>query len=371
MFVPIMEKRLDSIDALRGFDMFFIMGLTPLISLICGLFPGGENFWIAKQMEHVAWHGLTQHDTIFPLFLFISGMTFPFSLSRKKEKGISNGKIWLDVFRRALVLVFLGLVYGGLFRLDFAHQRIPSVLGRIGLAWLGAAIIWMTVKKTGWRVGIAAALLIGYWVLHLFVAPDAPAGADPCSKEGSMACYIDRVIMPNHLFSKGVYDPEGLAGTIPAIVTALLGMFTGSFVRKKEYSGGKKTLWMLVGAAVLLGLGLLWSTVFPLNKKLWTSSFVLVVGAYSVAFFALFYFIIDVLGWKKWAMPLKVVGLNSITIYLAQRIVSFGGINNFFFKGFSNLFPEPVGRVILAATYVLVCWLFLYFLYKKKIFLKV
>jgi predicted acyltransferase len=269
------------------------------------------------------------------------------------------------------VLVLLGLVYGGLFNLDFANLRFPSVLGRIGLAWLGAAIIWMTVKKTGWRIGIAGALLIGYWVLHLFVAPDAPAGTDPCTKEGSLACYIDRVIMPNHLLSKGVYDPEGLVSTIPAIVTAMLGMFTGSFVKKKEYSKGQKTIWMFIAAAVLLGLGLLWDTVFPINKKLWTSSFVLVVGAYSVAMFALFYLIMDVLGWKKWAKPLKVVGLNSITIYMAQRIISFGGINNFFFKGLASLFPEPVGKVILAATYMLVCWLFLYFLYKKKIFLKV
>ena len=177
--------------------------------------------------------------------------------------------------------------------------------------------------------------------------------------------------MPNHLLSKGVYDPEGLVSTIPAIVTAMLGMFTGSFVKKKEYSKGQKTIWMFIAAAVLLGLGLLWNTVFPINKKLWTSSFVLVVGAYSVAMFALFYLIMDVLGWKKWAKPLKVVGLNSITIYMAQRIISFGGINNFFFKGLASLFPEPVGKVILAATYMLVCWLFLYFLYKKKIFLKV
>ena len=366
-----MKNRLDSIDALRGFDMLFIMGLSPLIVAICALFPGGEDFWIAKQMNHVAWNGLTHHDTIFPLFLFISGMTFPFSLSKKKANGVEKGKIWLDVWRRALMLVLLGLVYGGLFNLDFANLRFPSVLGRIGLAWLGAAIIWMTVKKTGWRIGIAGALLIGYWVLHLFVAPDAPAGTDPCTKEGSLACYIDRVIMPNHLLSKGVYDPEGLVSTIPAIVTAMLGMFTGSFVKKKEYSGGQKTIWMFIAAAVLLGLGLLWNTVFPINKKLWTSSFVLVVGAYSVAMFALFYLIMDVLGWKKWAKPLKVVGLNSITIYMAQRIISFGGINNFFFKGFASLFPEPVGKVILAATYMLVCWLFLYFLYKKKIFLKV
>ncbi len=368
-----MEKRLESLDALRGFDMLFIMGLAGLIYSICCLFPGGSEFWLARQMEHVPWHGLAHHDTIFPLFLFIAGMTFPFSLAKKREKGVSNGKIWLSVIRRGLVLVFLGLVYQNFFQFHFKDLRFPSVLGRIGLAWMFAAMIWLAVKNNTWRAVIAAALLIGYWVLHMFPAPDAPAGADLFSKEGALSIWIDRMVMPGHLLQKGVYDPEGIAGTFPAAVTAMLGMFTGQFVRlpEEKVSGGKKTLCLLGAAAVCLVLGLLWSKVFPINKALWSSSFVLVVAAYSLAMFALFYWLIDVKGWRRWTTFFKVVGMNSITIYMAQRIINFDGIRNFFFGGLAGLVPEPVGNVILAAAYIAVCWLFLYFLYKKNIFLKV
>lgn len=367
------SKRLDSIDALRGFDMIFIMGFSALISNICALFPGGDQSWLAGQMNHVAWNGLAHHDTIFPLFLFISGMTFPFSLGKKLEKGMSMKKVWLDVLRRGLVLVFLGLVYDGFFKLQFATLRWPSVLGRIGLAWMFAAMIYLGVRKVRWRVLIAAVILVGYWVLHMFVAPGAAPGTDPVSIEGSWAAYIDRMLIPNHLYKPGIFDPEGLVSTLPAIVTAMLGMFTGEFIRLPEsrVSGGRKTVLMLIAAVVFLVIGLLWNMVFPINKQLWTSSFVMVLAAWSLGLFSIFYYIMDVRGWKKWAFPFQVIGLNSITIYMAQRIVDFGKINSFFFKGFADLFPESVGAVVLSLTYVCVCWLFLYFLYKKKVFLKV
>ena len=366
-------KRLDSIDALRGFDMLFIMGLTPLIIHLCGLFPGGDGCWLARQMSHVSWNGLSHHDTIFPLFLFISGMTFPFSLAKKQEKGLPVQRVWYDVIRRGLVLVLLGLVYNGLFDLKLANLRWPSVLARIGLAWMFAAMIYLCVKKVSWRVAIAAVILVGYWILHLFVAPDAAPVTDPVTSEGSLAAYIDRILIPNHLYYKGEFDPEGLVSTLPAIVTAMLGMFTGEFIRLPEsrVSGSRKTLYMFGAAVVFLAIGLAWNEVFPINKKLWTSSFVMVLAAYSLALFALFYYIIDVKGWKKWSFFFRVIGLNSITIYLAQRIISFGGINTFFFKGFSELFPPAVGVVVLNMTYIAVCWLFLYFLYKKKVFFKV
>lgn len=367
------SKRLDSIDALRGFDMLFIMGLATLVVNICSLFPGGDQFWLARQMHHVAWNGLAHHDTIFPLFLFISGMTFPFSLARKQERGLSRGRIWLDVVRRGLVLVLLGLVYSGLFDLKFATLRWPSVLGRIGLAWMFAAMIYLGVKKLSWKAVIAAVILIGYWVLHMFVAPGAAPGTDPVSVEGSWAAYIDRLLIPNHLYIAQTFDPEGIVSTFPAIVTALLGMFTGEFIRLPEsrMSGGRKTVLLLLAAVVSLVIGLLWNKVFPINKQLWTSSFVMVLAAYSLAMFALFYYIMDVRGCKKWAFPLKVVGMNSITIYMAQRIIDFGNINSFFFGGLYHIVPEAWGNVILATGYVLVCWLFLYFLYKKQVFLKV
>lgn len=363
--------RLMSLDALRGFDMMFIMGLAGLIAAICALFPGGEDCALALQMKHVAWHGFRHHDTIFALFLFISGMTFPFSYAKKKSNGLSNGKIVLDILRRMFILVLLGLVYQGLLQFNFSTQRIPSVLGRIGVAWGIAAIIYcFTGPKVQW--GIAVSILVGYFLLlRLTIAPDAPVGADCFSVEGNIAWYVDRVLMPEHIYKKGLGDPEGIIGTIPAVVTALLGMFTGRYVRESSDSGEKKTVKLLVAAAVLLAAGLVWSIWFPINKSMWTSTFVLVAASYSVAMFAIFYYCIDVRGWKKGATFFRVVGMNSITIYLAQAIISFSAISKFFLGGLASISPEPLAAVILKAGYFAACWLFLYFLYKHKVFLKV
>ena len=364
------NQRLDSLDALRGLDMLFIMGLTPLILSVCALFPGGNESWIALQMHHVPWEGLRQHDTIFPIFLFIAGMTFPFSLSAKQEKGFSRGRIWWSVIRRGLMLVFLGLVYQGFFNFQFKTLRYASVLGRIGLAWMFAAMLYLSLKRS-WQGVVALAILVGYWLLLRYVpAPDAPAGAHPFSPEGNLCGYIDRLLLPGRMYRES-FDPEGLLGTLPAIVTAQLGMFTGDFVRESKFSGGKKTLYLLCAGALLIVLGFLWGRVFPINKALWTSSFVVAVGGIAIVAFAVLYYLIDVRGWKKWAFPLQVVGLNSITIYLAQRIIDFQRIGKFFLKGTADLFPEAGGKVVLSLGYLVVCWLFLWLLYRKKVFLKV
>ena len=349
--------RLASLDALRGFDMLFIMGLTPLVVSLCCLFPGGEDSWLAGTMSHVEWHGLSHHDTIFPLFLFIAGISFPFSYAKQVASGVPLRRIYLKIFKRAAVLVFLGVVYNGFFNLDFTHLRIASVLGRIGLAWMFAALLFINFKTKA-RALTAVAILVGYWLLlWLCPAPDAPAGSGPFSFEGNLAGYVDRLFLPGVILS-GTFDPEGILSTLPAVVTAMLGMFTGEFVRipEEKIPGGRKSLYMLLAAAALLAAGLLWSTVFPVNKKLWTSSFVCVVGAYSLGLFSLFYYLTDVRGFRKWTLFFRVVGLNSITIYLAQRIISFDGIQKFFLGGLEGICP---------------CWLFLYFLYRHKVFLKV
>ena len=369
---PVARGRLLSLDTFRGFDMMFIMGFAALVKAVCLLFPGGEGSWLFQQMTHCTWDGLRQHDTIFPTFLFIAGISFPFSYASQLARGATKGQVYAKIFRRALILVLLGLVYNGLFELKFPTLRFPSVLARIGLAWMVAAILQINFKPRT-RAVIAVVLLVGYWLLLKYIpAPDAP-GADPFSREGNLVGYIDRMLMPNHLYQKGLFDPEGLLSLMPAVVTAMLGMFTGEFVRLGEdkVSGSRKTVCMLLAALVLLGVGLLWSRVFPINKALWSSTFVLVVGAYSLGLFAIFYYLIDVKGWKKWTKFFEVIGLNSIAIYMAQRILPFGSVNKFFFNGLAGLCPEPVGKVILAVGYFALCWLFLWFLYRKKIFLKV
>lgn len=367
------SQRLMSLDALRGFDMLFIMGFSGLVMALCSLFPGGTDCWLYATMEHAEWNGLTHHDTIFPLFLFLAGMSFPFSYSKQTASGASRSRIYLKIFKRALTLICLGIVYNGFFKLNFENLRICSVLGRIGLAWMFAAILYMNLKPLT-RGLVCAALLIGYWLLICLVpAPDVP-GADPLTMQGNLVGYIDRLITPGRLiYDGGRFDPEGLLSTIPAIATAMLGIFTGEFVRISEdrISGSRKTACMFGAAAVMLGLGLLWSLVFPINKMLWSSSFVLVVGAYSLAMFSLFYYIIDVRKWQKWTLFFRVIGLNSITIYMAQSIISFSSINRFFLGGLAGMLPENWADLVLRTGYVAVCWLFLYFLYKKNVFLKV
>ena len=365
-------KRLLSLDTLRGFDMIFIMGFASIVTAICALFPNGDSCWLATQMHHASWDGLRHHDTIFPLFLFIAGISYPFSYAKQLSKGATRGQVYTKIFRRGIILFLLGLVYNGVFKLEFSTVRIYSVLARIGFAWMFAALLFINFKPKA-RVIIAAAILIGYWLILKFIpAPDAP-GAGSLTLEGNLVGYIDRTLFPNHIYQKGLFDPEGLLSLLPAIVTAMLGMFTGEFVRMDEekISGPKKSLYMALAAVAMLVVGLLWSLDCPINKKLWSSTFVLVVAAYSLGLFALFYYIIDVRGWKGWTKFFEVVGLNSITIYMAQRIISFSGINRFFLGGLADLCPEPVGNLILNIGYFMISWLFLWFLYKKKVFLKV
>lgn len=366
------NERLTSLDTLRGFDMFFIMGLSGLIVSICALWPNPVTNAIAEQMSHVEWNGLRHHDTIFPLFLFLAGVSFPFSYAKQQAAGTSRKAIYWKIFRRAAVLILLGMVYNGLFRLNFENLRVASVLARIGLAWMGAALLYInfSVKTRAW---IAGAILVVYALLSKFVgAPDVP-GADPLSMEGSLVGYVDRLLLPGRLYVDNNFDPEGLLSAVPAVVTAMLGMFTGELIRmpKEQMTGVRKTVWMLIGAVVLAVVAWAGNYFVPINKMLWSSTFVCAVGSYSLAMMALFYYIIDVRGWTGWTLPFRVVGMNSITIYLAQSIIGFGAIARFFFGGVAGLCSEPWAEVVTDASFVLVCWLFLYFLYRQKIFLKV
>ena len=371
------NDRLLSLDALRGFDMLFIMGLSTFAANLCAAFGAGDC-WLARQMRHVEWHGFAQHDTIFPLFLFIAGLAFPFSCAKMREKGWTSKRIVGKLVYRGFMLVLLGMVYNGLFIKGFGEVRWASVLGRIGLAWMFAAFLYMAFSCRI-RIAIAVGLLVGYWLIMRFVVvPGAPAGADPWSPEWNFAAYVDRMLLPNPPGKTGA-DPEGILSTIPAIATAMLGMFAGEFVKWKGCDGqgvarpigGGKVVAMLAAAVILLVVGLMWSNWVPINKKLWTSTFVLVSGAYSLALFAVFYWIVDVKMWRGWTFPLRIVGMNAITIYLLQRVVDFDSISRFFFGGVAGLLPQDFGAALIASGHLVVCWLVLLFLYWKGVFLKV
>jgi predicted acyltransferase len=364
-------KRLYSLDALRGFDMFWIIGGEGIFIALASLTGWPFLKWWAGQLEHVEWHGFVFYDMIFPLFLFIAGISFPFSLAKRTAANHSRASIYKHVFFRGLILVLLGILYNNGLRFDFGELRYGSVLGRIGLAWMFAALIFMNTKLNS-RILLCAAILLGYWVLMLlFPAPDAGT-ADIFSREGNFASWVDRMLMPGRLYL-GNHDPEGIMSTLPAISTALLGMFTGEFIMSDRLSHKplRKVL-IITGAAVaLMIIGKLWNIVFPINKNLWTSSFVCWAGGLSLLLFALFHLIIDVWKFRKWAFFFVVIGMNPITIYLTERIVNFRAANNFFFKDLAELAPERWTPLIMAVGITAIAWLFLYFLYKKKIFLKV
>lgn len=355
------KQRLLSIDALRGFDMLFIMGFAELIIALCGLLPYEWTGALASQMTHPEWNGFSHHDTIFPLFLFLAGASFPFSLSSQRRKGLANKAIYKKIAMRALTLFCLGLIYNGFMRFDFEGFRIPSVLGRIGIAWAVAAVIYMHTSAK-WRAVSCVGILAGYSLLLC---------AMPLTVDGNIVGYVDSIIMPGHLYLEN-FDPEGLLSTIPAVVTALLGMFAGDIVRSERFNGVLKTRQLLGMGVGLLALGfVIDSDLMPTNKSLWTAPFVCFAGAYSFIMLSIFYYVIDVKGFQRWTFFFKVIGVNSILIYMTQAVVSVGYTNNFLFGGFYSLFGEGTAQALYFVGHIALCWGLLYFCYKKNIFLKV
>ena len=360
--------RLASLDALRGFDMLFIMGGEGLVYAVAKALGHPE---FKASFGHVEWHGLQFMDGIFPLFLFMAGVSFPFSCAKSRERGLGDRTIALKALKRGIVLVLLGLVCNRILDFDFSHLRVWSVLGRIGVAWMIAAWLYLLLgvkARLGVAVGILAAVTFG---TCLITAPGAPMPVDPFSPEGNFGCWLDRTLTGGHIY-RPLYDPEGFAGFFPAIVTAMLGMFAGEIVRRGGTAAtGRKALELLVAGILCFAVGFALSQLFPVNKKLWSPSFVLVLGGISFALLSLFYWIIDVRGWRRWSLFFTVIGMNSITIYMAQRIVNFNNASSFFFKGVASLFPEAWAPVVFQGGYIAVCWLFLYFLHRQRFYLKV
>ena len=367
-----MEKkdRLQSLDAFRGYDMFWIMGGEELVLAIAALL-GYPNF--IKSFGHVPWEGLQFMDTVFPTFLFMAGASFPFSAAKSLERGMTRGQVARRARRRGITLMLLGIVYWGfLKRLDFATCRIPSVLGYIGFGWMCAAWIYLYVKNNWTRLGVMLGILAAVTLFFGFVpAPDAPATAVKFSPEWHFGCWLDRTILGPHSLGK-MFDNEGFGGLFCTIGTAMLGMFAGEIVRRGgNEATGRKALQLLGCAAACLVSGLALSLFYPIVKNLWSPSFVLTVGSYSFAMFALFYWIVDVKKLRKWSFFFQVIGMNSITIYMAQQIVNFNGVSKFFLGGLAGLLSPEWGRLVLCIGYIAACWLFLLFLSRKNVFLKV
>jgi len=367
---PFSSQRLYSLDALRGFDMFWIMGAEEIFHKMSEI--TGTPFWnaLSVQFNHPAWHGFAFYDLIFPLFLFLAGVATPYSIGKQLEKGQSRQSLLFRVIKRGFILVLLGVIYNnGIHIMPFEEIRFASVLGRIGLAYMFANIIYLYTKQRGQIIWFTA-LLLGYWLLLLFgSAPGYLAG--DLSMEGNIVSYLDTLIVPGKLYM-GIHDPEGLVSTIPAISTGLLGIYAGNLLKNTPVDQKTKTaIRLTILGLILIVLAQLFNLVFPINKNLWTSSFVLQCGGISMLLMAAFYYIIDILGYQKWAFFFKVIGMNSILIYMSGSFINWSYTTKAIFGWLGQLVGEPYDSVVLVFCLLAVQWAFLHFLYQKKTFLRV
>jgi predicted acyltransferase len=393
------SQRLISLDALRGFDMFWIVsgegifhGLANGIKENHSLIQNQTDWQIAtsenhsvferglvgisNQLHHSPWNGFTFYDLIFPLFIFISGVSMPYSYQKyfdnKKNGNDASRAIYIALIKRTLILILLGIIVNGLFKWNgYEHTRFASVLARIGLSTFFAALIYLNFslpKQIIWFVSI----LIGYHVLMTFV-PVPNFGAGNFTPEGNLSAYVDRLWLPGKLH-RMVYDPEGLLSTIPSICSAMLGIFVGTYIKSASprFTANKKVLSLLIAGVISILIGLTWSSLFPINKTMWSSSFVFFAGGWSIIIFAVFYYIIDVKAFNKWSLPFVWMGTNSILIYVfAHGLFNFESTAQFIFGGIIRFLPLTWQQAALW-TGVLVIQLFLLkFLYDKKWFLKI
>jgi predicted acyltransferase len=420
-------QRLASVDALRGFDMFWIMGADSLAVALHRLSPSGPTNVLADQLEHADWQGFHFYDLIFPLFIFLAGVSLVFSLS-KTIATAGRAEALKRVFRRGILLFIIGIIYSGGFSSTWPNMRLMGVLNRIALAYLFAGLFFCFFKPRA-LVAICAGLLIGYWALMSFtpirdiqltrasIARLAEQQGDtktaeyfsdrespnPSTVKNSEAWAATKRIFDattNRVtgkFDKGYnlsdhtdfqylpgkkydtfFDPEGFLSTIPAIATCLLGAFAGLLLKNQTIEDKRKVVYLVSAGVAAVLFGWLWNLQFPVIKKIWTSSYVLVAGGYSALLLALFYLIVDVWQKRTWCQPFIWMGMNSITVYLASNLMGGGGWRKLatrFAGGDVYTFLEHrvhrgFGDTILSILVLVLAFWFVNFLYRKKIFLR-
>ena len=404
---PPVPERVRSVDALRGFDMFWILGAGLLVNALDKLSGNAAMRAIAAQLEHVQWEGVRFYDFIFPLFLFIVGVSLVFSLDRTLALSVENGRVKavVQIVRRSALLFLFGVLYTGGLTHRWPDVTLGGVLHRIAACYFFAALIyvWCAQKQHGLKViaGLAAALLVGYWALLTFVPfPDLPlekasveavakrigsdspaaiAAAVPERVRGlyeenrNLANYLDFRFLPGKKMSL-YYINEGLLSTLPSIAICLFGIFAGRLLKGGADPRRKVALLFAAGAAGVL-LGWLWSFQFPLIKRIWTSSFVLVASGYSALMLGLFYYLVDVRKWSRWCEPFVWIGMNPITLYLLSRVISYTQIARMFVGGdveaFFDAQAQGLGSLVVATFGLGLVFLLAWFLHRRKIFLRV
>jgi predicted acyltransferase len=364
---PAVATRLQSLDALRGLDMLFLVGISSVIVALGKTCDNKAIQVLAGQMRHTQWQGFHLLDLVFPLFIFVGGTSIPFALSKRLEEEYSRRKLHMHIVRRSLLLFFLGLVQNGLLGLDFSNMHYTGVLQRIAVAYLFAALIVLntSVRK---QAAIAGSLLVGYWLLMTLV-PVPGHGAGVITPEGNLHTYLDQRFLPGKFYNGECFDEDGLLQQMSSIAVCLAGALAGHWLRSRQ-TPARKVYGLLTAGAAGIVVALAWNQCFPIIFRLWSSSYAMLTIGISSMLLGVFYWLIDVRGYRRWAFPFVVVGLNAITIYLAPLLIDFNKIVDFFVHGFISHLGSFT--VLFVAICILVAkWLFLYFLYRKKIFLKV
>ena len=295
------NSRLLSLDVFRG--------ITIALMIIVNT-PGNREAY--SQLDHAEWNGLTMTDLVFPFFLFIVGVSVVFSLAKRLEKGTTSGLI-PQILKRALIIYAFGIVLNAIPNWHPSTIRILGVLQRIAICYFFASLLFLKTSLRA-QIAIAAASLLGYWLAMTYI-PVPGIGAGILTKEGSLASWIDRALLGAHTYRSGVFDPEGILSTIPALATTLLGVFTGLWLRSGR-TQFEKVKGMLAAGAVLAAAGWLWGLAFPINKALWTSSYVLVTAGLGLWLLALCYWLIEMKNIKAWGKPFEIFGINAIAAYM-------------------------------------------------------
>ena len=367
------SDRLVSLDVFRGIT---IAGMVLVNN------PGtwSSLYW---PLGHAEWHGWTPTDLVFPFFVFIVGVAIPLAFGRRIESGGSKRDLYWKIIRRTLIIFALGIFLAGFPYFQLSTIRIPGVLQRLAVCYLFASLIFLNTKVRT-QIIVTLALLVFYCLLMTrFHAPGFATG--DLSKEGSLASFVDRVIFGPHIWKQGkVYDPEGLLSTIPAIATALFGVLTGQWLRtsKSQY---EKVTGLFVAGAVCVVIGWCWNPFFPINKALWTSSYVFFTGGLALQFLALCYFVIDIKQYQSWSKPFRVFGVNAIALFVGSALMArlMGliklpwGSETISLQGwiFQKLFlpwASPINASLAYALVFVLVWLgLMWILYSRKIFIKI
>jgi predicted acyltransferase len=376
-------RRLLSLDVVRGITIAFMIMVNN---------NGGPGSW--GFMNHANWNGLTPTDLVFPTFVFVVGVSVVFATEARLAKGTPRAQLARHAAIRTVVLILFGIIVNNFpfFRLD--HMRFYGVLQRIAVCYLVVSIFYLWDKRASTKWIALAACLVGYWVLLRWVpipGVGTPGRDVPfMDMTQNLVSWIDRALMPHHLYlyppDHNVRDPEGLLSDLPAIGTALMGVLAGLWLRSTK-STGIKTAGLAIASASSLVVGYLWSTEFPLNKNMWTSSFVLVAGGYSLALLTFAFFTIEQMNWRKgWTWPWLVFGSNAIAAYMFSELtpgildmVNFTDgsgkhidLNTLIFRNCFAHIPNPHWAAFAySVSFTALCFLPVLILYRKKIFLKV